>query len=231
MSQPLTDAINALTTYANEITGQSDTTLSDAVESLVDGYGGGGGFKYQDFSGGNIQAIIGDGASYINTGVVLNPNGIFSIKFDPNNTKKTNWEYIFSIDKSTGGNDRICIQRSGATNTWNFVYKPLSDISFTPDGVATVFRGILPHQYDSRTDVSLQLFRGHYNGNFESQISKMIFYGFNVVNENNEYIIKIVPWKDENDVICVKNLVTGDIYYNAGTGTFGYIDANGITHN
>lgn len=39
---PLTDAINALTTYANEITGQSDTTLSDAVESLVDGYGGGG---------------------------------------------------------------------------------------------------------------------------------------------------------------------------------------------
>ena len=43
MSQPLTDAINALTTYVNEITGKSDTTLSDAVESLVDGYGGGGG--------------------------------------------------------------------------------------------------------------------------------------------------------------------------------------------
>lgn len=39
---PLTDAINALTTYANETTGKSDTTLSDAVESLVDGYGGGG---------------------------------------------------------------------------------------------------------------------------------------------------------------------------------------------
>lgn len=39
---PLTDAINALTTYANEITGKSDTTLSDAVGSLVDGYGGGG---------------------------------------------------------------------------------------------------------------------------------------------------------------------------------------------
>lgn len=46
MSQPLTDAINALTTYANSITGESDTTLSDAVESLVDGYGGGGGTDY-----------------------------------------------------------------------------------------------------------------------------------------------------------------------------------------
>ena len=43
MSTPLTDAINALTTYANSVTGASDTTLSDAVDSLVDGYGGGGG--------------------------------------------------------------------------------------------------------------------------------------------------------------------------------------------
>lgn len=42
-NMPLTDGINALITYANETTGASDTTLSDAVESLVAGYGGGGG--------------------------------------------------------------------------------------------------------------------------------------------------------------------------------------------
>lgn len=41
-TQPLTDAINALTTYANSVTGASDTSLSDAVDTLVDGYGGGG---------------------------------------------------------------------------------------------------------------------------------------------------------------------------------------------
>lgn len=41
---PLTDAINALTRYANETTGASDTTLSDAVGTLVAGYGGGGGW-------------------------------------------------------------------------------------------------------------------------------------------------------------------------------------------
>ena len=39
MSTPLTDSINALTTYANEITGASDTTLSDAVHTLASGYG------------------------------------------------------------------------------------------------------------------------------------------------------------------------------------------------
>lgn len=38
---PLTDAINALTTYSNTVTGASDTTLSDAVATLAAGYGGG----------------------------------------------------------------------------------------------------------------------------------------------------------------------------------------------
>ena len=42
MATPLTDGINALTAYANEVTGESNQTLSDAVESLVAGYGGGG---------------------------------------------------------------------------------------------------------------------------------------------------------------------------------------------
>lgn len=41
MSTPLTDSINALTAYANEVTGQFDTNLSDAVHTLASGYGGG----------------------------------------------------------------------------------------------------------------------------------------------------------------------------------------------
>ena len=41
MSTPLTDSINALTAYANEVTGASDTTLSDAVGRLCEGYGEG----------------------------------------------------------------------------------------------------------------------------------------------------------------------------------------------
>ena len=40
MATPLTDSINALTQYANETTGKQDATLSDAVGSLVEGYGG-----------------------------------------------------------------------------------------------------------------------------------------------------------------------------------------------
>ena len=56
---PLTDAINALTQYANETTGASDTTLSDAVGTLVAGYGGGGsGFTADDIWQGNVDGTV-----------------------------------------------------------------------------------------------------------------------------------------------------------------------------
>lgn len=42
MSTPLTDSINALTAYVNEVTGASDTTLSEAVNTLIEGFGQGG---------------------------------------------------------------------------------------------------------------------------------------------------------------------------------------------
>ena len=50
---PLTNAIVALTTYANEITGESDSTLSEAVATLAAGYGGGGA-SLDDFVDGTI---------------------------------------------------------------------------------------------------------------------------------------------------------------------------------
>ena len=41
---------------------------------------------------------------------------------------------------------------------------------------------------------------------------------------------KYVPWLDENNVPCVHELVDDEYFYNVGTGTFGYIDLEGNTH-
>lgn len=57
VTEDLADSIEALTTYSNGVTGESDTTLSDAVESLADGYGGGGGIS----DGYEITALDADG--------------------------------------------------------------------------------------------------------------------------------------------------------------------------
>lgn len=41
MSAPLTDALNGLITYSNTVTGASDTTISECIQTLVAGYQGG----------------------------------------------------------------------------------------------------------------------------------------------------------------------------------------------
>lgn len=66
MPQPLTDAINALTTYANTVTGKTppDTTLSDAVATLAAGYGGGG-IDVNALADGSISGAVEITASYI----------------------------------------------------------------------------------------------------------------------------------------------------------------------
>ena len=43
VTEELADGIEALTTYSNEVTGESDTTLSNAVRTLANGYGQGDG--------------------------------------------------------------------------------------------------------------------------------------------------------------------------------------------
>ena len=75
---PLTDAIQALTTYANETTGASDTTLSEAVGTLVAGYGqGGGGWTTDGIASGTepngditiTTPRVANGAFYVNSAI------------------------------------------------------------------------------------------------------------------------------------------------------------------
>lgn len=66
---PLTEGLTALTTYANEVTGQEDETLSDAVKTLVNGFGqvaniAQGTFTCEDINGVQTIDIDYDGTSY-----------------------------------------------------------------------------------------------------------------------------------------------------------------------
>lgn len=80
---PLTDAINALTTYSNTVTGASDQTLSDAVATLAAGYGGGG-------SSQTVTNVLGNSMSLV-TGYLAN-NG--TINTQDSTKKEVTTDYI-----------------------------------------------------------------------------------------------------------------------------------------
>lgn len=93
MSTPLTDAINALTTYANEITGGTDTDLSAAVATLAAGYGSGTDYlrakitnesiSYSvDLSGGSITSRAFDSWSNLQNVTLWNVYNIGTYSFN-----------------------------------------------------------------------------------------------------------------------------------------------------
>ena len=99
MPQPLTDAINALTTYANTVTGASDTTLSDAVATLAAGYGGGGGMDWQILyngvteSAGNLSvAVTNVSCNEFMVLVKAVPTSDVVIYVSPNQPNGTHWD-------------------------------------------------------------------------------------------------------------------------------------------
>ena len=89
MPQPLTDAINALTAYANTVTGKTppDTTLSDAVATLASGY----------YDKTTIKLTL-------PTGVATTSNNEFKITVESGNN--------FTVEHLTTDNNRLWIPLS-----------------------------------------------------------------------------------------------------------------------
>lgn len=84
MATPLTDGINALIRYANEVTGSAtDTTLSDAIETLIAGYGQGGGYNITKKSDGNAHLYLDVIDKYLTITVYIrvatNQGGVFAV--------------------------------------------------------------------------------------------------------------------------------------------------------
>ena len=135
MSTPLTDSINALTAYANEVTGAEDATLSDAVGRLCEGYGEGNitanaikqklekeGFVFSDFT------VTENGSGYIAVPHILGdvPKDVVAFKKEFNSDNAT---YQFgATDSRNFGKDnarnRTCIVTDTGTNTGD-IYKTL----------------------------------------------------------------------------------------------------------
>lgn len=120
MPTPLTDAINALTTYANETTGASDTTLSDAVETLVDGYGqGGGGYDIDTIC---TRSYTGD--------ITTNADTIKSYTFDGSHITYATGNNVDSVSAYAfrGCNDLVSVNFPVARNIEEYAFNNCTNL-------------------------------------------------------------------------------------------------------
>lgn len=238
MSTPLTDSINALTRYANEITGASDTTLSDAVGTLAEGFSNESNFE--DFSGGNITAIImhsngGQNGSYINTGYFPHGNANIYCKIATNQELYARYGNIFGTffkNAITENSTRVGCQMNMSSGLI-YVYSYYTSTGSTDTGVTLSVEpkivkaasiALLPTDIAT---VPLLIANGYYRTeNTKDVCGGMIFYGLKAY-ENGKLVKKYVPWLDNDNIPCVRELVDDEYFYNAGVNNFGYIDLNG----
>lgn len=152
MAQPLTDAINALTTYANSVTGASDTTLSDAVATLASGYGGGSGMMLID-----TLTVTEDTRSFNIDLTQYSDYDMIVITEDAELTESDWLYYSPNATTPTGGtySDGSKIHHQGVAiwklllggSNGNCATGRIASRSFGVDGVATTVNNILIYTY------------------------------------------------------------------------------------
>lgn len=190
--------------------------------------GGGDMDDYEDFTAGNIQAIVGHGTEYILTDYYGTLKDLISIKIK--DTDITGYEGYWAI---ASGNATNAVQRYASGNTFSFNFQGHNANGISISGFSSGLPVILVHStlgFDALTvNHPLVIGRNYYRGAFEA-VATFTFYGLNILDGEGKYVKRFMPWL-ENGVACVKEILSGNLYYNSGTGNYDYIDKEGVLHN
>lgn len=119
--KPLTDSINALIAYINEVTGETDDNLSDAIATLAEGYGGGG-YNIDDIASGTEPS--GDivlNAKNIRAGCFWDCLGLTSVTFEDTESIGSNAFYSCTNLTSVYGKNVITINSQAFMNCYKLV--------------------------------------------------------------------------------------------------------------
>lgn len=179
-----------------------------------------------DFSGGNVLALISHAQEYINTGYYPNIDVEMRLKIESN-----------AYSNQYGG--MCCVAYSSSRIGCQFYssnYDKAQFFTTIDKGYADVInidnpfwiRSLIPYQTQEQAGRPLIIFYVYRNAGYDRK-GAMTFYGLKCY-ENKKLVKKYVPWLDDNNVPCVHELVDDEYFYNVGTGAFGYIDLEGNEH-
>ena len=188
---------------------------------------------YDDFSGGNILALISHGEEYINTEYYPKVCTEYFLKATKDKHHGRYENLFASLFGSIGTRVGIQMDVNSMTNVAYFV-QPTTSVSNVPSSLSTDVPTILSTRHllsadpDTVATKPLLIFYGYYSAGFD-QKGQFNFYGLKCY-DFGTLVKKYVPWLDENNVPCVHELVDDEYFYNVGTGTFGYIDLEGNVH-
>ena len=179
-----------------------------------------------DFSGGNIRALISHAHEYIDTGYYPNINAEMRLKIE-NNAYSNQYGGLCCVAFKSS---RIGCQFNSADTSRAQFFTKLSGNYDTSESISNPFwiRSLILYQTPEQALRPLIIFYVYRGAGYDRK-GGMTFYGLKCY-EFGKLVKKYVPWLDGNGVPCVHELVDDEYFYNVGTGAFGYIDLEGNTH-
>lgn len=215
--------------------------------SGVDGYApvtvnvsGGGGDDWTDLK----DYIESNGTQWINTGYSVKDNSKFEVIANPSTTQSpygtifgtrasnddspssrscilaTAWSSNFGNVNWGSGINRLTNLDKG--NKTKYVVTKTRGMAMESESIEGIIGFTVTNSTQSATKASLMIFTLGINGSdYGGQTHcNMKLYRFRIY-EGDTLIHEYLPWQD-NGVVCLKDTVTGNLFYNSGTGDFVY---------
>lgn len=222
----LTSVANAIRTKGGT---SADLAFPSGFVSAVEAIPTGGGDDYEDFTAGNIQAIVSHGTEWIQTDYYGTLTDLISIKLA--DSSKETYEGYWAI--SGTGNVTNTVQRYSNGNNLTLNYNSTAVNGLSIEGYSTGDPVIVVHDaiwlQPITVTLPLVIGRSYYKGALESTISAFTFYGLNILDSDFKFVKRFMPWLDNGEA-CVKEVISGAIYRNSGSGAYDYIDKEGVLH-
>lgn len=227
----------AQTARASEITanGTYDTTKNNSVTVNVSGGGGGDPFA------GLTAYIESSGTQYINTGYTIAANTRFEVVANvPDNSSafpalfgeraSVSSEVVIFVEFNGGGIGMIWANgdSSFAPNFWNrgyigkkceYVLGAAGEVGIR-DADNYGFKGTRTTGTGASLPVYLFVLNENNNPNSVTYCAAKL-YRFRVY-EGDALVMELLPFVDGNNVACLKDTVSENLFYNSGSGSFTY---------
>lgn len=196
-----------------------------------------------------VDSIITDGNSYINTNINPNPNYTIEMEFKISQIVENNWDFLFGCkygDKSgiaarfdIGESGTLAIKRSQtylSNREWgivNFTKKDFSDYRvFKIAKNKAYIDDSLVYTFTATTEANEQhyaypLYLFTVNDSDTTYLNNSGYLDVKYVklwDEKDNLILDLIPVVKNDGTVCMYNKVNGAYYYNAGAGTFTYTE-------
>ena len=188
-----------------------------------------------------VESIVSDGNCYINTGIKASYDytiktkymytsfvGAYNCIFGTRSEAVSEGNKIYWVGCNSTGTKDLMMRMGKTTLPYSLKLNEVIDLEITPNEAMINGTNLGDAMFDGEIgfDSNIYLFNINMNSDGSTALFASVarMYNFQIYNNNMELIQDLRPYVDADGVACFKDIVTGKLFYNQGTGKLEYTE-------